>query len=89
MVESAGGHGVAHVHVGDGQDARSANLRRLTDRQLDVLRLRAKGMTNLEVAGRLGVSLQTVKNHQADIHERLKVESLVGAMNALGWVKVR
>lgn len=35
----------------------------LTPRQLDVLRLAAKGMTNKLIGLRLGIAEQTVKNH--------------------------
>ncbi len=86
MGRSAGA-GIIHVHVEDGPD-RSANRRRLTPRQLDVLRIRAMGMSNAQTAEALGMAVQTVKNHQSQAHTRLNVSDLVQAMNAMGWVKV-
>jgi DNA-binding NarL/FixJ family response regulator len=60
----------------------------LTPSQLVVLRLRATGLTNGQVAERLVVSEQTVKNHAAEAYKRLGTTDIVNAMNLLGWVKV-
>lgn len=45
--------------------------RRLPPRQLQVLRLMAQGMTNKQVAQRLGISPATVKTHMARLAEEL------------------
>ncbi|AQT71908.1 MULTISPECIES: response regulator transcription factor [Streptomyces] len=42
-------------------------IARLTDREADVLRLMATGLTNHEVSERLGVGPQTVKTHVASV----------------------
>lgn len=46
---------------------------KLTERELDVLRLLAKGMTNSDIAGTLHLSEGTVRNHVSAILEKLGV----------------
>lgn len=53
---------------------------RLTPRQMEVLRLMAKGRGNLQIAGRLGLSHYTVKNHVHNILERLGVRDRTEAV---------
>lgn len=50
-------------------------LSRLTDRELDVLRLMADGLSNKEIAQRLILSTNTVRNHAASIFDKLQVEN--------------
>ncbi len=51
----------------------------LTGRQLEVLRLVAQGLSNGEIAGRLGVSEHTVKRHIANLLTRLGLSSRAAA----------
>src|SRR3954453_8365642 len=53
---------------------------RLTDRELEVLRLVAKGMNNREIAKELFISENTVKNHVRNILEKLQLHSRMEAV---------
>jgi DNA-binding NarL/FixJ family response regulator len=51
----------------------------LSARELDVLRLIARGMENAEIAGTLGISPRTAKNHVSNILGKLGLPSRVQA----------
>lgn len=53
----------------------------LTRRELDVLRLLAKGNTNRQIAGLLSLSMRTVENHRANLMGKLGLESRVELVN--------
>ena len=53
---------------------------KLTNRELDVLRLMARGRRNEEIAAELVVTEQTVKNHVTNIFRKLDVETRVEAV---------
>jgi two-component system, NarL family, response regulator NreC len=53
----------------------------LTRRELDVLRLLARGNTNRQVAGLLGLSVRTVENHRANLMGKLGLVSRVELVN--------
>jgi two-component system response regulator NreC len=50
---------------------------RLTPREHDVLRLLARGNTNRQIAGLLGISVRTVENHRANLMGKLGLASRV------------
>jgi LuxR family transcriptional regulator, maltose regulon positive regulatory protein len=52
----------------------------LTGRELEVLRLAAAGMSNLQIAGRLFISIGTVKAHLHNISEKLNAISRTQAI---------
>ena len=52
----------------------------LTDRELEVLKLVARGQRSKEVALRLGISERTVKAHLASIYSKLGVDSRAAAI---------
>ena len=52
---------------------------RLTDRELEVLRLVAKGMSNKEIASELVIAENTVKNHVRNILEKLELRTRMEA----------
>jgi DNA-binding NarL/FixJ family response regulator len=53
---------------------------RLTDRELEVLKLVAKGLTNRDIADALYISENTVKNHVRNILEKLHLHSRMEAV---------
>jgi DNA-binding NarL/FixJ family response regulator len=53
--------------------------RRLTDRELEVLRLIARGMSNKDIGTDLVIAENTVRNHVRNILEKLQVRSRVEA----------
>ena len=53
--------------------------RRLTDRELEVLRLIARGMSNKDIGAELVISENTVRNHVRNILEKLQMKSRMEA----------
>lgn len=53
---------------------------RLTDRELEILRLMAEGLRARDIAARLFVSEKTVKNHLTSIYAKLGVETAAQAV---------
>jgi DNA-binding NarL/FixJ family response regulator len=63
----------------------------LTPREIDVLRLVAKGMTNREVGQELGISHRTVQGHLASIYDKLDANSRTEAVTEAlkrGWIVI-
>ncbi len=61
----------------------------LTDRELDVLRLAAKGFTNKAIGVQLGISDRTVQGHLAHIFAKMQATSRTEAVMravSLGWI---
>ncbi|MEV4739137.1 response regulator transcription factor [Streptomyces sp. NPDC049555] len=75
---------LAAAHAGRGaRRARATALReRLSEREADVLRLMTAGMTNAEIADRLGVGAATVKTHVAAVLAKLGVRDRTQAVIA-------
>jgi DNA-binding NarL/FixJ family response regulator len=60
--------------------ARSAFQTGLSPRELDVLRSVAAGLSDKQVAGRLGISPKTVRNHMSQIFSKLQASNRVEAV---------
>jgi DNA-binding NarL/FixJ family response regulator len=63
----------------------------LTTREIEVLRLAAKGRNNRDIAAQLGVGERTVKGHLMSIFDKMHVNSRTEAvMQALkrGWINI-
>ena len=63
----------------------------LTAREVEVLRLAAKGRSNRDIADQLGVGVRTVKGHLMNIFDKMHVSSRTEAvMEALkrGWISI-
>ncbi|HMA45432.1 MAG TPA: LuxR C-terminal-related transcriptional regulator [Gemmatimonadales bacterium] len=58
----------------------SGRQRKLTGRQVEILRLVAQGLSNPEIAARLGLSDHTVKRHVANLLARLGLSSRAAAV---------
>jgi DNA-binding NarL/FixJ family response regulator len=66
-----------------------ATVEQLTDRELDVLRLAAKGYTNKAIGVQLAISDRTVQGHLAHIFAKLQANSRTEAVMravSLGWI---
>jgi DNA-binding NarL/FixJ family response regulator len=61
-------------------DRQAVPTPRLTERELEVLRLVAQGLNNREIAKQLFISENTVKNHVRNILEKLQLHSRMEAV---------
>jgi HD-GYP domain-containing protein (c-di-GMP phosphodiesterase class II)/DNA-binding CsgD family transcriptional regulator len=77
-IDSAGGAELACNVVAGSFDGLPA-LVRLTNRERDVLRLVARGLSNKEVASELGLSPRTVQAHTIAAYDKLGVRTRAGA----------
>jgi DNA-binding NarL/FixJ family response regulator len=51
----------------------------LTDREVDVLRILARGASNREIAEALVVSPRTVQHHLASVYDKINLRTRAGA----------
>ena len=68
------------------------SFRSLSTREMEILKLITRGMSNKEIAKSLGISRQTVKNHMTSILRKLAVNDRTqAAVYALrrGWIRLQ
>ncbi len=73
----------------EGQTSEPAQLADLSERELEILRLAAKGLSNQDIAGKLFLSRRTVQAHLGNIFRKMDVGSRTEAvLQALrkGWL---
>lgn len=74
------------------EDAPDETLRSLSGREMEILKLITRGLSNKEIAKALGISRQTVKNHMTSILRKLAVNDRTqAAVYALrrGWIRLQ
>lgn len=72
--------------------SRTVDVADLTDREMEVLSLAAKGFTNKAIGIQLGISDRTVQGHLAHIFDKLQASSRTEAVMravSLGWISQR
>jgi NarL family two-component system response regulator LiaR len=70
------------------QGAIAAESDQLSEREMEVLKLAASGMTNMEIANELALSVRTVQGHLSNIFSKMQVgsrtEAVILALR-MGW----
>lgn len=80
--------GLRLLQPGDAQaNTPSDAVKRLSAREIEVLTVAARGLTNQEVGVALGISLHTIKNHLWKVRRKLGVDSTIEAILLMRGVK--
>jgi DNA-binding NarL/FixJ family response regulator len=66
--------------AGEGREGAPAGALALSDREIEILRIVAKGLSLAEIARLLGISVNTVKTHVKRIYHKLAVSSRTEAV---------
>ena len=66
-----------HLFASDNAPIQETN-KELTSREIDVLQLIVKGITNQEIADKLSISLNTVLSHRKNITSKLGIKTVSG-----------
>ncbi|WBQ02339.1 response regulator [Kribbella sp. CA-293567] len=83
---------LALAHVGQAQQASGLDEYQLTEREQEVLRLMARGLSNAEIAKELILGVQTIKTHVANLLAKLgardRTQAVIQAYES-GFVPLR
>ena len=60
---------------------RSPDLNKLSDRELDIVRLLKKGQSSKEIASELSLSVRTVDAHRYNILKKLNLKNATALVN--------
>ncbi|MGM9506823.1 LuxR C-terminal-related transcriptional regulator [Larkinella sp. GY13] len=72
---------VLRTFVDSQEEKQPEQIRQLTAREIEVLRLIAQEFTTAEIADKLNISEATVDTHRRNMIQKLKVKSIVGLAN--------
>jgi two-component system response regulator FixJ len=75
-IRKAAGDGRARQQAASAIADLRARFESLSERQREVLKLAAEGLSNKEIANRLGISFKTVESHRAWMMERMGARNL-------------
>lgn len=67
----------APVKEGGGAEPETGRISELTERETEVLKLIAQGLTNQQIANKLFISIKTVQAHRANLMEKLDLHDAV------------
>lgn len=87
----AGLHSLSESEISEnreGPDEKNAAIPGISKRELQVLELMGRGLSNLEIANELFVSQNTVKTHVARIFEKLDVKRRTQAVEKAKRLKI-
>jgi NarL family two-component system response regulator LiaR len=79
---------VNYFRLGEAKSATAEDTAQLSERELSIIRLAAKGLTNKDIAENLHLSYRTVEGHLRDIFNKLGVGSRTEAVLQglkMGW----
>jgi DNA-binding NarL/FixJ family response regulator len=62
---------------------KNQRLNKLTDRQMQILRLLAEGLSYKEIAAKVFLSIETVRKHAYHVYNKLQVTNRISAVNKL------
>lgn len=80
---------INYFATSSGRDRRPGRSQTLTQRELDILKLVTRGLSNKEIANELSLSMRTVQRHLESIFNKMQVgsrtEAVVHALKE-GWI---